>query len=114
MPNFRKNVKDLTEAEKSAFVKAVKQLKVKVNEKRIPLWDELVAIHAAIMDIFMDHNFRFDLLFFFFLKCRSKRVLMGHRTPSFLPWHRYFILSLEKMLQDVDPSVTVPYWYFFF
>jgi tyrosinase len=31
-------------------------------------------------------------------------------TPSFLPWHRRFLLELEKSLRRVDSSVTVPYW----
>jgi tyrosinase len=30
--------------------------------------------------------------------------------PSFLPWHRRFLLDLEQALQRIDPSVTVPYW----
>jgi len=35
-----------------------------------------------------------------------------HHRPSFLPWHRAFVLSLERHLQTIDPSVTIPYWHF--
>jgi tyrosinase len=34
----------------------------------------------------------------------------AHMTPSFLPWHRQFLLELEKALRRVDSSVSVPYW----
>jgi len=35
---------------------------------------------------------------------------LGH--PLFLAWHRAFILSLERELQAIDASVTIPYWRF--
>ena len=35
-----------------------------------------------------------------------------HRRSSFLPWHRAFMISIERHLQAIDPSVTVPYWHF--
>ena len=35
-----------------------------------------------------------------------------HGGPGFLPWHRAFVLNLERKLQSVDPSVTIPYWKF--
>ncbi|GGH72533.1 tyrosinase [Filimonas zeae] len=35
-----------------------------------------------------------------------------HRRPAFLPWHRAFILDLERSLQEIDPSVALPYWKF--
>jgi tyrosinase len=30
--------------------------------------------------------------------------------PLFLSWHRAFLLSLERELQKIDPTVTLPYW----
>ncbi|MCX6604130.1 MAG: tyrosinase family protein, partial [Acidobacteria bacterium] len=32
--------------------------------------------------------------------------------PGFLSWHRAYILDLERELQAIDPSVTLPYWRF--
>ncbi len=35
-----------------------------------------------------------------------------HGRPSFLPWHRMFIMDLERHLQQIDASVAIPYWNF--
>jgi tyrosinase len=36
----------------------------------------------------------------------------AHGRPGFLPWHRAYLLDLERELQLLDPSVTLPYWRF--
>lgn len=36
----------------------------------------------------------------------------AHGDAAFLPWHRAFLLDLERELQRVDPSVALPYWRF--
>lgn len=36
----------------------------------------------------------------------------AHGAAGFLPWHRAYILDLERSLQDIDPTVTMPYWRF--
>lgn len=36
----------------------------------------------------------------------------AHGSTGFLPWHRTFLLDLERELQAIDPSVTIPYWRF--
>ena len=36
----------------------------------------------------------------------------AHGGSAFLPWHRAFLLHLERLLQAVDPSVALPYWKF--
>ena len=33
-----------------------------------------------------------------------------HNKAQFLPWHRLFLIKFEKILQQVDPRVTLPYW----
>jgi tyrosinase len=47
---------------------------------------------------------------------RSIHTLAGdpeaHGNAGFLAWHRAFILDLERELQAIDPSVTLPYWRF--
>ena len=35
-----------------------------------------------------------------------------HGNPSFLPWHRGYVLDLERALQAIDATVAVPYWRF--
>ena len=34
----------------------------------------------------------------------------AHKSAGFLPWHRSFLLEMERSLQQIDPSVTLPYW----
>ena len=36
----------------------------------------------------------------------------AHFDMGFLPWHRAYLLDLERELQAVDPSVALPYWRF--
>jgi tyrosinase len=36
----------------------------------------------------------------------------AHGAAGFLPWHRAYLLDLERELQAVDPSVALPYWRF--
>ena len=31
-------------------------------------------------------------------------------VSQFFPWHRYFLLKYEDLLQEVDCRVTIPYW----
>lgn len=35
-----------------------------------------------------------------------------HRGPQFLPWHRTYLLDLERELQAIDPAVSLHYWRF--
>jgi tyrosinase len=36
----------------------------------------------------------------------------AHGLAGFLPWHRAYLLDLERELQAIDPSVALPYWRF--
>ena len=36
----------------------------------------------------------------------------AHAGPGFLPWHRAYLLDLERELQLIDSSVALPYWRF--
>ncbi|MEC4015427.1 tyrosinase MelC2 [Streptomyces sp. H27-D2] len=83
----RKNQANLTAAEKRDFVNAVLEL------KRNGRYDAFVTTHNAF--IMSDTD-------------TSERV--GHRSPSFLPWHRRFLLEFEQALQSVNADVTLPYW----
>ena len=35
-----------------------------------------------------------------------------HGDSHFLPWHRLYLLDLERKLQEINPAVTMPYWKF--
>src|SRR5262249_48243223 len=35
---------------------------------------------------------------------------MGMRGPNFLAWHRRYLRSFEKRLQEAVKGVTLPYW----
>ncbi|TGA93791.1 tyrosinase family protein [Streptomyces sp. MZ04] len=83
----RKNQSRLTSAEKRRFVNAVLELKRKGR------YDEFVRTHVEHYVADGDDGLR-----------------VAHMTPSFLPWHRRFLLDFERALQRVDSSVTVPYW----
>lgn len=37
------------------------------------------------------------------------RASKAHGSPTFLPWHRLFLLEFEDALRSVDPSVALPY-----
>ncbi|MEV5970474.1 tyrosinase family protein [Streptomyces sp. NPDC051921] len=83
----RKNQATLTADEKRRFVNALLEL------KRTGRYDTFVTTHNAF--IMSDTD-------------TSDRV--GHRSPSFLPWHRRFLIEFEQALQSVDAAVTLPYW----
>jgi tyrosinase len=36
----------------------------------------------------------------------------AHGAAGFLPWHRAYLLDLERELQAIDPLVSLPYWRF--
>ncbi|MFD7033913.1 tyrosinase family protein [Streptomyces sp. NPDC059917] len=83
----RKNQAKLTADEKRAFTNAVLEL------KRKGVYDRYVSAHNAFLMGDSDFGAR-----------------VGHRSPSFLPWHRRFLLDFEAELQKVDPKVSIPYW----
>ncbi|AQS69540.1 tyrosinase family protein [Streptomyces pactum] len=87
MAYVRKDAGTLTGAERRRFVKALLEL------KRRGEYDEFVRMHV-------DH----------YSSDGERGLRTAHLAPSFLPWHRRFLLDLENALRRVDSSVTVPYW----
>ncbi|WP_053728212.1 tyrosinase family protein [Streptomyces sp. WM6378] len=83
----RKNQRNLTSAERRAFVNAVLEL------KRTGVYDQFVRTHIA-----------------FYVSDGSAGLRVAHMAPSFLPWHRRFLLVFEQALQRVNSRVTLPYW----
>ncbi|MEU6478851.1 tyrosinase family protein [Streptomyces sp. NPDC047017] len=87
MAYTRKNVSKLTRQEKRRFVDALLEV------KRRGEYDDFVRTHIA-----------------YFTTDGESGLRPAHMAPSFLPWHRQFLLELERALRRVDSSVTVPYW----
>jgi tyrosinase len=87
MAYTRKDVSTLTSAERRRFVKALLEI------KRRGEYDEFVRTHIE-----------------FYTSDGEEGLRTAHMAPSFLPWHRQFLLELERALRRVDSSVTVPYW----
>ncbi|MEU7468339.1 tyrosinase family protein [Streptomyces sp. NPDC044984] len=87
MAYVRKDAGTLTADEKRRFVNALLEI------KRRGEYDEFVRIHIA--------HYSSD---------GERGLRIAHMAPSFLPWHRRFLLDLESALRRVDSSVTLPYW----
>ncbi|MCW7941221.1 tyrosinase [Streptomyces hygroscopicus] len=83
----RKNQANLTAEEKRRLVAAFVAL------KRDGRYDAFVTTHNSFIMGDTDTGER-----------------TGHRSPSFLPWHRRFLIEFEQALQSVDSSVALPYW----
>lgn len=98
--DVRKNVVDLTPAEKLEFVNALKALKyTTLPDHHINIYDEFVAQHVAAMGLMSDAA-----------SGPSAGHDGAHESSLFFSWHREFIHRFEKALQSVNPRVTLPYW----
>lgn len=87
MAYVRKDAGTLTATEKRRFVKALLEV------KRRGEYDEFVRMHLA-----------------YYSSDGERGLRTAHMAPSFLPWHRRFLLDLEDALRRVDSAVTLPYW----
>jgi tyrosinase len=84
MVRIRKNANTLTPAERDRFIRALATL----NNSG-----------AGEFALFRDMH-------------RDNTSDEAHGRPGFLPWHRAYLLDLERELQNIDPSVALPYWRF--
>lgn len=84
MVRVRKNGELLTDAERDRFLLAL----AKLNAKGLGPFQFLRAMHVG------------------------GTLREAHGDRGFLPWHRAYLLDLERRLQEIDPSVALPYWKF--
>ena len=84
MVRVRKNANALTIAERNRFLTALATL----NDAGAGAFSDYPNIHT------------------------SAGSPQAHNNPGFLPWHRAFLLDLERELQAIDPSVSMHYWRF--
>jgi tyrosinase len=94
MVRVRKNAEQLTQGERDRFLKALKTLKDRKNNG----YSIYVQVHAITETVRRTNT--------------TPSVDEAHYGPAFLPWHRALLLRLERDLQTIDPSVTLPYWNF--
>jgi tyrosinase len=83
MVRIRKNANALTTRERDRFLRALTHMG--------GLYTPFVQINAAV-------------------GTRAYSANSTTPSPAFLPWHRAFLLRLERELQGLDPSVALPYW----
>ena len=84
MVRIRKNANTLTPGERDRFVAAFAQL----NNQGAGRFADFRDMHTNVSSP------------------------QAHGAPGFLPWHRAYLLDLERELQAIDPSVALPYWRF--
>jgi tyrosinase len=95
MVRIRKDANELASHERDRFLKAI----VKLNGSGV----------GALAQSYFNHQDVHNRL-----GARGHSNFQGNTvyTPAFLPWHRIFILRLERELQALDPSVALPFWSF--
>ena len=84
MVRIRKDAETLTEGERNRFLGALAAL----NNQGVGPYRGFHAMHT-------DETSR-----------------EAHGRDAFLPWHRAYLLDLERELQAIDASVALPYWRF--
>ena len=84
MVRIRKNANDLTPAERDRLISAFAQL----NNQGAGRFADFRDMHTNVTSP------------------------QAHGAPGFLPWHRAYLLDLERELQNIDPTVALPYWRF--
>jgi hypothetical protein len=96
----RKSVRDLSAAEKTAYVDAVLALKT-TAPSRIPAAATAVTTGGGAPNRYDDYVWMHS-------------VVGGgaHRGPAFGPWHREFLRQFELDLRQVsgNPDISIPYW----
>jgi tyrosinase len=84
MVRIRKNAVNLTTQERDRFIAAMAQL----NNQGLGRFRDFRDMHVDACDDEMHHE------------------------RGFLPWHRAYLLDLERELQAIDASIALPYWRF--
>lgn len=84
MVRIRKNANNLTAGERDRFIAAFAQL----NNQGLGRFVDFRNMHTNVSSP------------------------QAHGAPGFLPWHRAYLLDLERELQAIDPSVALHYWRF--
>ncbi|RKP06671.1 hypothetical protein THASP1DRAFT_18167, partial [Thamnocephalis sphaerospora] len=84
-PRYRRELRDMSDNERERFFAAMRRILDRPGPGKPSVYDSLAYYH-------------------------NDQSYYTHNTPSFFPYHRLALDRLEKALQAVDPSVTLPYW----
>jgi tyrosinase len=101
----RKNVKDLSPQERRDFVEAVLALKHTPSpyDSALSWYDQFVLFHQDVYEYKLDVPDRPE--------GSQAMYEIGHKSPTFLPWHRKFLLMYEQALRKVSgKDISLPYW----
>jgi tyrosinase len=85
MVRIRKNANTLSAPERDRFIAAFAQL----NNQGMGRFQDFRDMHRT-----------------------QASLNQAHGAAGFLPWHRAYLLDLERELQAIDPSIALPYWRF--
>ncbi|KAI8804982.1 hypothetical protein BJ742DRAFT_775628 [Cladochytrium replicatum] len=85
--SVRREWRTLTEAEQQQYITAVKTLFAQSSKMGLDsVHTDLVQVHLQVAQD-------------------------THMTNLFLPWHRYYTLMFERLIQEIDPEIKgLPYW----
>ncbi|MEM8568153.1 MAG: tyrosinase family protein [Bacteroidota bacterium] len=97
MVRVRKNANELTEEEVRIFLESFARLNL-ISSRQKYEGDYVVTPSKLLHEIVLMHTYD------------AQREI--HQRSSFHPWHRAYLIHLERELQTVDPRVTIPYWKF--
>lgn len=88
--------------DQSGTVKVRKNIDFLTPEERERYRNAIRAMHAY--DAYYQDERSFDYW------ARIHANSCQHGWEEFLTWHRLYLHNFEQHLQDIDPSVTIPYW----
>jgi tyrosinase len=113
--NVRKNQANLSDAERTAYVSAVKALKTTASRLTPPTpsrYDDYIFVHMQAMMLMSLKDRTKPIINANLNMLGNRTVPWAHRAPAFLPWHRELLHQLELDLQAVsgNPKMTIPYW----
>jgi len=71
--------------------------------------DELGRYRAAIAQMHtLDDYYQDERSYDYWARIHASNC--QHNWEEFLTWHRAYLYNFEKRLQDIDPTLTIPYW----
>jgi len=98
MASVRKDQASLSASEWSALIGAINALHGVAAAS--PAYRDFVAVHVRAMNPLDPVGMSWGV--------HTMGPMMIGR--NFLAWHRRYLLELEQRLQQVDPTVSIPYW----